>query len=170
MSKKRTKLPGPRDRAFVLDDYPLYNLVRAAAVYNDEMSEALRAWNLSTTEWRILMLLDDKSPSSVGDLAQRSVTKLPTLTRVLARLEKDELICRCHDEEDRRFVQVTMTTKAIETLKTVQAIGQRVFERALDGVSDADALRMTQTLKQVRNNLERSPYETSVEAKERNAG
>lgn len=150
---------GPADDGFNLDDYVLYNLVRASSVYHDEMAAALKSFDLTTMEWRILMLLNDTSPSSVGDLARRSVTKMPTLTRMLIRMEEDGLVRRTALANDRRFVDVTMTPKAVKTLRQVQAIGQRVFERAFEDVSAAEIEAMTDVLKRIRSNLQRSPYE-----------
>ena len=150
---------GPANAGFVLDDYVLYNLNRAAAVYNDEMAAALKSYRLTTMEWRILMLLNDKSPSSVGDLARRSVTKMPTLTRTLIRMEEEGLVKRAAPADDRRFVDVTMTPKAVKTLRQVKEIGQRVFERAFEGVSASEIAATTDILKRIRGNLQRSPYE-----------
>ena len=150
---------GPATAGFILDDYVLYNLVRTTAVYNDEMAAALKSFGLTTMEWRILMLLNDRSPSSVGDLARRSVTKMPTLTRMLIRMEEDGLIKRTALANDRRFVDVTMTPKAVKTLRQVQEIGQRVFERACENVSAAEIASMSDVLKRMRSNLQRSPYE-----------
>ena len=160
MAQKRTikAKKGPADAGFVLDDYVLYNLVRASSVYNDEMAAALKSFGLTTMEWRILMLLFDKSPSSVGDLARRSVTKMPTVTRMLIRMEEDGLVKRTTLAGDRRFVEVTMTPKAVKALRQVQEIGQRVYERAFEGVSGAEVKAMTDILKRVRANLQRSPY------------
>lgn len=152
---------GPASAGFALDDYLLYNLVRAAAVYNDEMAAALKSFGLSTTEWRILMLLNDKSPSSVGDLSRRSVTKAPTLTRMLTRMENEGLVKRTSPAGDRRFVDVTMTPKAARRLRQVQEIGQRVFERACENVSASEIAAATDILKRLRANLQRSPYEAA---------
>ncbi len=154
---------GPAEPGFVLEDYALYNLVRTAATYNEEMAKALKRYRLDTIKWRVLMLLHDKSPSSVGDLARRSVTKTPTLTRVLIRMERDGLIVRRALSVDKRVVQVTMTPKAARTLKEVQAIGQRVFERAFEGVSGTETAELTAILKRIRANLGRSPYEAATE-------
>jgi DNA-binding MarR family transcriptional regulator len=153
---------GPAEQGFVLEDYILYNLVRTAATYNEEMAKALKSFRLDTMKWRILMLLKDKSPSSVGELARRSVTKMPTLTRMLIRMEEDGLVIRQALEGDRRVVQVTMTPKAVTTLRAVQAIGQRVFERALEGVDASEAASVTDVLRRVRSNLDRSPYERAT--------
>lgn len=160
---------GPADKAFVLDDYILYNLNRASAVYTDEMSGALKSHNLNTIKWRILMLLADKSPSSVSELARRSVTKMPTLTRMLTRMEEEGLVVRTSPDDDRRFVDITMTAKAVKTLREVKMIGQRVFERTLDGCTAREIEIVTNVLKRMRENLERSPYASRGEKRNRRA-
>lgn len=151
---------GPADRGFALDDYVLYNLNRASSIYSDEMSAALKSHGLNTVKWRILMLLADKSPSPVSELARRSVTKLPTLTRMLIRMEQEGLVVRTALQHDRRVVEVTMTPKAVKTLQAVKAIGQRVFERTFDGVSAREIEVVTKVLKRMRENLQRSPYDS----------
>lgn len=156
--KVQTKI-GPAQAGFVLEDYVLYNLVRTAATYTEEMAKELKRYKLDTMKWRILMLLNDKSPSSVGELARRSVTKMPTLTRVLIRMEVEGLIVRQAQKGDKRVVQVTMTPKAAAVLRTVQAIGQKLFERAFEGVSDDETAALTEVLRRVRANLNRSHYE-----------
>ncbi len=149
---------GPAGRGFVLDDYVMYNLVRTSSVYTNELASALKEYGLTTIEWRLLMLLHDKSPSSVSDLARRSVMKLPTVTRALTRMEEDGLVRRTALAGDRRVVEVTMTPKAVKTLRQVQMIGQKVFERAFEGIAPSDVAKVTQILKRVRANLQRSPY------------
>lgn len=161
--KKAQGKLGPAEAGFELEDYILYNLVRTAATYTEEMAKELKRYRLDTMKWRILMLLNDKSPSSVGELARRSVTKMPTLTRVLIRMEDEGLIVRQAQKGDKRVVQVTMTPKAAAVLRTVQAIGQKLFERAFEGVSDSETTALTAILKRVRANLGRSPYEPSAE-------
>ncbi|MFK7957382.1 MAG: MarR family winged helix-turn-helix transcriptional regulator [Lysobacterales bacterium] len=150
---------GPLHPDFQLDDYVLYNLIRLSSTYTAEMEQALKRHQLSTTEWRILSLLKDRNPSTVGDLARRSVTKLPTVTRMLGRMEKSGLVVRDNSSADRRVVEVSMTAEAEATLALVRTIGQRVFEKAFDGVDEEQIAQMTALLKTVRENLSRSPYE-----------
>jgi DNA-binding MarR family transcriptional regulator len=151
-------LAGPDSPGFVLEDYVLYNLVRTAATYDAMLDRALKQRRLDLLTWRVLMLLDDKSPSSVSLLARRSVTKLSTLTRALDRMEAMGLIVRkCH-RNDGRVVAVTMTRKAARTLRRVKAIGHAVFERALQDVTADEAEVLTRLLRRVRGNLERSAH------------
>jgi MarR family transcriptional regulator, organic hydroperoxide resistance regulator len=158
MAGRKSKTVGPADDAFILDGYVLYNLVRSTSTYTEEMSRTLKSFGLDTTQWRILMLLHERSPSSVGELARRSVIKMPTLTRMLTRMEEDGLIVRRALKGDRRIINITMTPKAAKALKLVRSIGQKVFERATEGISADKLADVTETLKHMRANLERSPY------------
>ena len=154
--------PGPGDKGFVLDDYALYNLNRAAATYNEEMAKALKAYDLDVMQWRILMLLDDQNPSSVGELARRSVSKMPTVTRMLTRMEDQGLIRRKALNGDRRVVEIYITAKARKALKMAQSIGKGVYERAFEGIAASDINRVTGALKKIRENLNRSPYDKNA--------
>ena len=156
---KQPRAAGPLAKDFNLDDYALYNLVRTSATYNEVMAAALKRYQLDTAKWRILILLDHKAPQSVGELSRRSVTRMPTLTRILDRMENDGLIKRQHMSEDKRVVEIVMTADASETLNIVRSIGQKVFEAAFDGISEKEIDQLVSTLKKVRNNLDRSPYE-----------
>lgn len=162
--RRRARKLGPEDAGFILDDYVFYNLVRTVATYDEEMAKALKAFGLSTMTWRILMLLKDKSPSSVGDLARRAVVKTPTLTRMLTRMAADGLIVRRSFEDDRRVVDIVMTAKAGKALGLARAVGQRVFERAFEGVPAVEIAAVIDVVKRVRANLDRSPYEAADES------
>lgn len=110
------------------------------------------------------MLLEDKGPSSVSDLARRSVTKLPTLTRMLTRMERDDLVRRHALAEDRRVITIHMTENARNTLNTVRRIGQSVYEKAARGLSEEHIVTLVDALHIIRDNLDRSPYD-AVEIK-----
>ncbi len=149
-------LPGQKD--FVLDEYPLYNLNRTSATYIAEMSKALKQIGMNQTQWRVLGILGDKNPSTVTDIARRSVIKMPTLTRMLDRMERDGLIKRKLWAKDKRIVQVRITPKGRKYLGKAVHVGASVYEQAFDGISEAQTRQFMKTLKQMRENLNRSPY------------
>ncbi len=164
MSDVRGKTPKsesilkPQDKGFILDEYPLYNLNRTATTYIDEMSKAMKDIDSNITVWRILMLLDDQNPSTVGDLARKSVTKMSTVTRMLSRMEAEGMVQRECQVDDRRIILVSMTQKGKKTLVHLKSIGSLVYDRAVEGISEKEIRSMTRILKKIRANLNRSPY------------
>ena len=153
MKHKKVNLCGPDHPDFNLDDYALYNLNRTSATYIDNMSARLKKHNMDQPSWRVLMLLGDKNPSSVGELSRRSVTKISTITRILMRMEKEELVYRKPFPEDNRIVEVFITDKGESVLNNLRTLANEVYEQAFDGLSDQDIISFTNILMQLRHNL-----------------
>src|SRR4051812_17975434 len=87
------KLRGdPAHPAFRIDDWPFYLIARTARRYEMDMEQALRRIDMDLPSWRAMMLLHECSPSGVSEMAERAVSKLSTMTRVVQRLEKRGLV------------------------------------------------------------------------------
>lgn len=53
-------------------------------------------------QWRVLRVLEEEGPMDPTSIAKRAVLLLPSLTRILQKLEDKALITRKRDETDRR--------------------------------------------------------------------
>lgn len=153
MTKKKVKLFGPDHPDFILDDYPLYNLNRTSATYIDRMSESLKKFNMDQPSWRVLMLLGDKDPSTVGDLSRRSVIKISTLTRVLIRMEKEALVIRKPFTQDNRVIEVYITDKGKQVLGDLKILAADVYGQAFAGIDEKDIVKFRDVLIDLRKNL-----------------
>ncbi len=150
---KKVSLHGPDHPNFRLDDYPLYNLNRTSATYIEAMADSLKQYNMDQPSWRVLMLLGDKNPSTVGDLSRRSVTKFSTITRILIRMENDGLIDRKPFPDDNRVIEVFITNKGKDILQELKVLASKIYQKAFDGISDQDAINFTNILIKMRENL-----------------
>ncbi len=151
-----TTLPGQQN--FSLEEYPLYNLNRTSATYIEEMSNALKQIGMNQAEWRVLGILGDKNPSTVTGIARRSVIKMPTLTRMLDRMEKDKLITRKVWQKDKRIVQIHITSKGRRHLTKAVQVNAHIYARAFHGISEAQNRQLVQTLQKMRENLNDFSY------------
>ena len=143
---------------FILDDYPLYNLNRSAATYTTRMSEALKSIDIDQPRWRILMLLGDQNPSTVSELARRSVTKLSTITRIVIRMEENGYVTRSVCEKDNRVTQVNMTNEGDRILNLLHDIASNIYECAFAGIGNKEIDQFLNTLKKIRANLTDTPH------------
>ena len=130
MRHSKVSLYGPDHPDFILDDYPLYNLNRTSATYIEQMSVRLKAFNMDQPSWRVLMLLGDKNPSSVGELSRRSVTKISTITRILMRMEKEQLVRRVPYPDDNRVIEVFITDRGNEVLADLRGLAAEIYKSA----------------------------------------
>ncbi|PSL22317.1 MarR family transcriptional regulator [Shimia abyssi] len=67
--------------------------------------------NAGVTEqqWRVLRVLMEEGPLDPTTIAERAVLLLPSLTRILQKLEEKGLVTRSKDDADRRRQVITVT-------------------------------------------------------------
>lgn len=91
--------------------------------------------------------------ASVTDLARAADLNPGAMTRLLDKLEARGLIERVADPADRRALHIHLTDAGIAIWRDIDQCGQRVRERALDGMDEATRAQLTRLLEQVRDNL-----------------
>jgi DNA-binding MarR family transcriptional regulator len=95
--------------AHFVDDYLPALLAQATQLISGEFHHVVKARGVTVSEWRVLATLAGGEPLSIGRLAQITVTKQPTLTRVLDRMEARGEVRRIAHAEDRRVTLVGIT-------------------------------------------------------------
>jgi homoprotocatechuate degradation regulator HpaR len=75
---------------------------------------SLREHGLSDQQWRVLRVLGEHGTVETGRVAREAYILGPSLTGVLARMERDGLIRRERDSTDQRRTVVTATTKGMK--------------------------------------------------------
>ncbi len=84
---------------------------------------SLREHNLSDQQWRVLRVLGEHGVVETGRVAREAFILGPSLTGVLARMERDGLVRRERDPADQRRTVVEATAKG---LKLVQRLSGAV--------------------------------------------
>src|SRR6266850_8476118 len=79
----------PLTRGFLLDNSPFYLIARSYGRYTHTMEDSLRSIGMDLPRWRVLMVVHEKNPSSISEIAEQSVLRLSTMTRVAQRLAND---------------------------------------------------------------------------------
>jgi DNA-binding MarR family transcriptional regulator len=95
--------------AHFVDDYLPALLAQATHLISGEFHRVVRAKGFTVSEWRVLATLAGGEPLSIGRLAGVTVTKQPTLTRVLDRMEARGEVKRIPHDGDRRVTLVGIT-------------------------------------------------------------
>lgn len=103
-----------------------------------ELDRALHPHGLGASDFEVLDVLAESAPEDgdgcrVQDLASRVHLSQSALSRLIARLEKDDLVCRGMCSADRRGVQVVLTAKGRARHAEVKPLQRSVLARMLDG-------------------------------------
>ncbi len=107
-----------------------------------------------------LMLLNPKFQQGISpsELAERGGVSRATITGLLDNLERDELIVREHDPNDRRSILIKITSKGIEFLHSILPTHFRRVAWITSSLSDEEKTtlikligKITHQLKQIDN-------------------
>jgi len=82
---------------------------------------SLREHALSDQQWRVLRVLGEHGAVETGRVAREAFILGPSLTGVLARMERDELISRSRDPEDQRRTVVEATPRGMRLVKKLSS-------------------------------------------------
>ena len=135
---------GVETRPFV-DDYLPALLAQASHLISSEFHVVARRHGFSVSEWRVLASLAGGEAISIGRLAQISVTKQPTVTRLLDRMEAKGQVERLPHGSDRRITLVRITRTGARTVAKLMDLAREHEHRVLEpfGLARAEELKNT---------------------------
>ncbi len=92
-------------------DEALLSILRTAVVLEHAENEALKAHGLTHTQYNVLRILRGAGKRGLcgRDIAERMVSNVPDVSRLLDRMEEMGVIARTRDPDDRRHVTARIT-------------------------------------------------------------
>lgn len=113
----------------------------------------LRRIGLSPGQERLLALLWEAEPQAQATLTRRLGVEAPTLTKMLARMEKAGIVKRHHAESDRRVRLVSLTEQGRALREPVMEIWKELERQTLGDMTEADRRAFRRLLEQALDNL-----------------
>ncbi|HEY0938931.1 MAG TPA: MarR family transcriptional regulator [Steroidobacter sp.] len=142
----------PASETFQIADYPFYRLSRVAALYTECLDRELKPRGMDQPRWRVLMILNEHDPAAMGLIAELAVMKLPTLLKVVRRMEEEGLVRTGARLSDQRVTEVSITARGRKSLSLVRKVAADVYEKVTAPFSVDDI----ETLNALLGNLESS--------------
>ena len=147
----RGKPPGKRraETPRFVDDYLPALLAQASHLISSEFHSVVRKQGFSVREWRVMATLAGGVPISIGQLAQITLTKQPTVTRMLDRMESNGHVERLPHDSDRRITLVRITRKGATTVDHLMELAREHELRVLEPFGLLRAEELKNTLRQM---------------------
>ncbi len=98
-------------QARFLDLYLPFWLAQASYWISSEFHREVERAGLTVAEWRVLTSLHGSEGETIGTLCRLALIKQPTLSKLVQRLEAENLVARRDTDGDRRQTIVTSTAK-----------------------------------------------------------
>ena len=141
-----------------LDDFLPYLLNRISNRLNTDLNEELKSLGVSLPYWRVLAVLHVHDGRTIGEMSVYTVIEQSTLSRIVDRMEKADLVVRRPNQQDARVVEVFMTDAGRAAFERIMPVAMRHYRRAVDGLSDEENRVLLSALHRVLENVRATPY------------
>lgn len=138
---------------FSFRTWPFYWLTRASGRYLQAMETALKRAGLDVPRWRVLMVLHEEGCASVSEIADHAISKLPTMTKIVQRMQADGLVMLRPRSSDGRVTEVLLTPTGEAAAERAWQIADRIFGRAFARMSKTETATLTKLLMKLASTL-----------------
>lgn len=124
----------------------LRRVIRATDLHSKHLAKTT---GLTAPQILLLQTIRDKGEVTIGELANEMSLSQATVTTILDRLEKRELVYRERSKEDKRKVHAHLTEQAVDTLKEAPIPLQEQFSRQFSDLHQWEQTMIISALQRV---------------------
>jgi DNA-binding MarR family transcriptional regulator len=130
-----------------------YLVKRVEMAERARMEEILRPLGVTLHQYTALSLLEHRAGLSSAQLARRHFVTPQAMHQLVSSMERDGLITRQPDADNRRILRVGLTERGAEVLRACHAVVDDLERRMFSGLSSADAAVFERALQQCLDRL-----------------
>ena len=124
----------------------LRQIIRAVDLHSKRLT---RQYGLTGPQLMVLKIIHETKELNVTQIAKRISLSPATVTSILGRLEKLGLVQRVRNAFDKRKVNIILTEKAEDTMKTAPNLLQEEFIERFEKLKDWEKLQLISSLKRI---------------------
>ncbi|OMP66199.1 MarR family winged helix-turn-helix transcriptional regulator [Domibacillus epiphyticus] len=124
-------------------------LSRAYKVVNEQVNGYIQKTGLNPTEFAVLELLYHKGPQPLQQIGGKILLASGSITYVVDKLEKKELLKRVACPEDRRITHAAITPAGIELIERIFPEHEQNIHSLIDVLSEEEIDSATNTLRKL---------------------
>jgi len=128
-----------------------YLLTTAQHTVSQSLNAKLSTYDITPSQYAVLRCLWEKEDMTPKQISERLFLENSTISGVLDRMKKKELIERITNPEDRREIHVTITQKGKELEKPIGIIIEEVNQKVLQGFSAEEIFFLKESLRKIAN-------------------
>ncbi len=115
--------------------------------------EILDDFNISPPQFIALQVLTQKGEMTIGELSAELYLACSTVTDLIDRMEKNVLVERYRDKNDRRIVRIKVLEKGHRLINEVIAARQVYLAQVLEDLDSEDQKRLIDALNQLNKRM-----------------
>lgn len=130
-------------------------LGRVARGFSRLADVELRPFGLAIGQLPVLVSLKNSPALSQAELARIAQVEQPSMAQLLNRMERDGLVERVPDPQDKRSRLISLTASAAERMPQVKQLMQGLTAQALDGFTPDEISELGKYLLRMNDNIDR---------------
>ena len=117
-------------------------------IIKDALLEELKPYDLSIEQYNVLRILRGQkgNPLNLQDIQKRMINKMSNTTRLVDKLIKKDFVKRTICENNRRKVEILITTQGLTVLKKLDNKITQTEEQITSGLSKAEIKQLNTLL------------------------
>lgn len=139
---------------FRTEEWPFHGVTRVAGRYFQVMERNLKPLGLDVAQWRVLMCLEEAGGRSISEIAEICIVKLNTTTKIVQRMQAEDLVSCRPRRRDGRVTEVRLTPKGRALQTRARAAAETVFAAAFGGLDPARVAIADAVLAEIAGRLE----------------
>lgn len=146
----------PNNKKFNYLEFPFYWIARVESLYNQEMEKTLKQVGMDSSRWRVGLLLKQHESLTISEIANEALMKIPTITKIVQRMEKEGLVVVYKQESDGRVRVVKLTPQGKSQVDMIVKKTSPMFENVFSKFSTEELDIFLELTQRLFNNLESS--------------
>lgn len=131
-----------------------YQMYAITSKLNRRLRDTLRKEGINIGRWRVLAVLRAYGELNVGRIVDLTVMEQPTVSRIVAQLEREKLVRRRVSKADSREVLVKLTAAGERAFKAIYPTAERHQRHALEGLSKKETDTLLRLLHRIQANID----------------
>ena len=138
---------------FDLDDCIAFITNKSAKKLADEFNRRLQEHGTTRVQWIALFYIGKAGEISQKELSDYMDIKESSMVRLIDRMEKEELVERRKDSEDRRITKIILTDRGKFLKEELMPIGQEFQNDVVKGISKENLEAFKEVLQRMTYNI-----------------
>ncbi|WP_456430234.1 MarR family winged helix-turn-helix transcriptional regulator [Rhodocaloribacter sp.] len=130
----------------------MFNILVTSSWLMSELTAAMAPFGITPAQYNVLRILRGSHPEAMtcSNIGARLLDRTPDVTRLLNRLERNDLIHRARAQRDRRIVEVGITEKGLALLERMDDDVEGAVERLTRHLSPEEHEHLSDLLERLR--------------------
>lgn len=120
------------------EEYMPFATSKASKIMNDAFNNVVLKYGLTRSQCVALYYIDLDGSTNQKDLAKKMNVRESTMTGLLERMERDELIERKPDKQDMRRNTISLSNIGEDKLSEISQVTEEFVKEATSKISDKD--------------------------------